>query len=95
MMGHGPVQPGWDNPNCGRHTARPNDTLDGCRGLRAPTTGSPSGRGKGMGPAPALYGVARLKSTVVVELQEQQPSGSGASHHSDRGVGQQLRAAVQ
>jgi hypothetical protein len=58
MMGHGPVQPSWDNPNCGWHTAHPDDPLDGHQGLRASTAGSPAGRGKGMGATPTLYGVA-------------------------------------
>jgi hypothetical protein len=91
-MGHGTVQPDWDNPNCRRYTAHPNDPLDGHRGPRAPTASLPADRGKGTGAAPSLCGVARPKSAVVVEMQEQSPSGGGAGHHGDRS---RLRAAVQ
>jgi hypothetical protein len=97
-MGHEPVQPRWDNPNHGRHMTCPDVPLDGHRGPRAPMTGSPAGRGKGTGAAPALCGVARPKSVVAVEMQEQSPSDGGASHHGDcggGGVGQRLRATVQ
>jgi hypothetical protein len=65
-MGHGPVQPIWDIPNIGQHTARPDDPLDGRRGPRAPA-GSPADWGKGTGASPALFSVARLKAMVVVE----------------------------
>jgi hypothetical protein len=71
MKGHGLVQPGWDNPNCGQHTARPDDPFDGRRGPRA-TAGSPAGREKGGG-APALFGVARPKAAAAVDLQGQPP----------------------
>jgi hypothetical protein len=67
--GHGPMQPGWDNLNRGRYTVRPDNPLDGCRGLRAQTACSLAGRGKGMGATPALCGVARPKSTVEVEVE--------------------------
>jgi hypothetical protein len=73
VMGHRPVQPGWDNPNCGQHTAHPDDPLDGRRGPRAPTNGSPAGRGKGTGATPTLSGVERSKATMVVEMQGRQP----------------------
>jgi hypothetical protein len=99
MMGHGPVQPGWDNPNCGWHTARPDDPLDGHRGSRAPTAGSPVGQGKGTGASPTLCGVVRPKAVVVVEMQEQPPCGGGADHHGDcdggGGVGQRFRTKAQ
>jgi hypothetical protein len=65
------------------------DPLDGRRGLRAPSAGSPVGQGKGMGAAPILDGVARSKVTAV-EMQGRQQCGSGVRHHDDRsgdGVG--------
>jgi hypothetical protein len=49
MKGHGPVQPDWDNPNRGRHMARPNDPFDGRRGPRAMASSS-VGQGRGRGP---------------------------------------------
>jgi hypothetical protein len=84
MKGHGPMQSIWDNPNCGRHMTHLDDPLDGHRGLRAPSAGSPVGRGKGMGAALILDGVARSKATVV-EMQGRQRCGSGIRHHDDRG----------
>jgi hypothetical protein len=94
MKGHGPVQPSWDNPNRGWHTAHPDNPLDGCRGPRAPSTDSSVGWGKGTGAAPTLNGVAWLK-VAVVEMQGWQPCGGGAGHHDDHGgggVGRRLRA---
>jgi hypothetical protein len=70
--GHGPVQPGWGNPNFGRHMTLPDDPLDGRRGPRAPLVGTSAGRGKGTGDAPTRGGVAQLKAVaavVVVEMQ--------------------------
>jgi hypothetical protein len=85
--GHGPVQPGWDNPNRGRHTTHPDDPLDGRQGPRAPTAGSLAGRGKGTGAAPTLSGVARSEAAVEVEMQGRQPCDGGTGHHDDRGGG--------
>jgi hypothetical protein len=65
MKGHGPVQPGWGNPNHGRHMALPDDPLDGCRGSRAPLGDTSTGRGKGMGATLKCDGVAQLKAVVV------------------------------
>jgi hypothetical protein len=85
MMGHGLVQPGWDNPSRGRHTAHPDDHLDGRRGPRAPTAGSPVDQGKGMGAASTLGNVAWLEAAVAVAMQGQQPCDGGTGHHDDRG----------
>jgi hypothetical protein len=82
--GHGPVQPGWGNPNRGWHTACPDDPFDGRRGLRA-TTASPAGREKGMGAAPTLTSVVRAKA--VVDLQGQPPGNGGAGLHDDHDGG--------
>jgi hypothetical protein len=84
MKGHGPVQPGWGNPNRRWRTAHPDDPFDGRRGLRA-TAGSPAGEGKGTGAAPTLTDVARLKA--VVDLQGQPPGDDGAGLHGDRDDG--------
>jgi hypothetical protein len=83
--GHGPVQPGWDNPNRGWHTAHPDDPLDGRQGPRAPSVGTPAGQGKGTGAAPTHDGVARLKAAM--EMQGQQPCSGGVDHHDDRDGG--------
>jgi hypothetical protein len=94
--GHELVQPGCGNPNCGWRTTRPNDPFDGRRSPRA-TTGSPAGRGKGMGAAPTLTGVARPKA--MVDVQGQPPGNGGAGLHGDRDgggdVGQRLHARAQ
>jgi hypothetical protein len=45
-MGHGPMQPGWDNPNRGWHTTRPDDPFDGRWGPRKRSIHRPVG---GMG----------------------------------------------
>jgi hypothetical protein len=67
---HGPVQPDWGNPNRGQHTTLPDNPLDGCRGLRAPSVGTLAGQGKGTGAAPTHGGVAWPKAVVmVVEIQ--------------------------
>jgi hypothetical protein len=60
-MGHGSVQPGWDNPNHGWHTSRLDDPLDGHRGPRAPSVGW----GKGAGAAPTRDGVAQSKAVKM------------------------------
>jgi hypothetical protein len=74
------VQSGWGNPNHGRHTALPDDPLDGRRGSRAPSVGTPAGRGKGTGATPTRGGVTRPKVAVVVEMQGPQPCVGGAGH---------------
>jgi hypothetical protein len=70
--GHGPVQLCWDNPNRERHTAHPNDPLDGRRGPKAPSTGSSPCRGKGTRTTPTLDGMV---------MQGWQPCDGGVSHH--------------
>jgi hypothetical protein len=66
MKARGPVQPGLGTaPNCGQHTAGPDNPMERCRGLRALSAGTLAGRGKGTA-APTLGGVARPKATAVV-----------------------------
>jgi hypothetical protein len=48
--------------------SHPDDTLDGRRGLRAPSAGSLAGQGKGTGAAPTLGGVVRPKAATEVEM---------------------------
>jgi hypothetical protein len=95
-LGHGPVQPGWGNPNRGWRTTYPDDPFDGRWGLRA-TTASSAGREKGMGAAPTLPGVVRAKA--VVDLQGQPPGNGGADLHDDHDGGgdvdQRQHAGVQ
>jgi hypothetical protein len=94
----GPLQPGWGNLNCGWHTVSPYDPMERRRGLMAPSTGKPTGQGKGTGTSPTHGGVARSKAAVAVVVQGRVLGGGGTvlhGDHSDGGVGQQLHEAGQ
>jgi hypothetical protein len=83
-----PVQPGWGKvPNCGWLMGGLDDPMERHRGLRVPSAGTPTGRGKGMGVTPTLDGVAWPKEVVVVQKQEQLCGGGVGHHHNRDGSG--------
>jgi hypothetical protein len=66
MRALGPVQPGWGNPNRGRHTVCPDDPMERRQGPRLHLAGKPADQGKGMGASPTHNGVGQLKLVVDV-----------------------------
>jgi hypothetical protein len=69
MRALGPVQPGWGNPNRGRHTISPYDPMERRRDPRVPSADKPAGQGKGTGASPTHGGVARSKAAVTILVQ--------------------------
>jgi hypothetical protein len=75
MMAYGLVQHGWGKaPNCGRHTADPDDPRRGV-GSEGNISQYTSQLGEGTGAAQTCGGVAWPKAAVVV--QRQRPGGRG------------------
>jgi hypothetical protein len=52
-------------PNCGRHTTGPIDPMERHQGSRVPSTGTPTGQGKGIGASPTPVSVERPKAMMV------------------------------
>jgi hypothetical protein len=91
----GLVQPGWGNPNHGRHTVSPSDSMERHQGPRAPSVGKPAGQGKGMRASPAHNGVAQPKAMIAMVVQGRVLGGGGAILHGGGGMGQQPLEAGQ
>jgi hypothetical protein len=83
----GLVQPGWGNPNHGRHTASLGDLFERCWGPRAPSAGKTADQGKGTGASPTRGGAARPKAVVDVVVQGRVPGGGGPVLHGDSSGG--------
>jgi hypothetical protein len=66
MRALGPVQPGWGNPNRGRHMVCPGDPMERHQGSRAPSAGKPADQGRGTGASPTHDDVARPKAAIAV-----------------------------
>jgi hypothetical protein len=94
MKGHGLVQPGWDNPNCGQHTARPDDPFDGRRGPRA-TAGSPAGREKGGGLQHSSVWRGRRRRRRWIYKGNRLATGLRGDRDGGGNLGQRLHAGVQ
>jgi hypothetical protein len=76
----------------------PHDPMERRQGLRAPSVGTPTGRGKGTGVAPTHGGVTQPEATMVVVVQGRLSGGGGAGHHDDHSggcVGRRSHETVQ